>query len=73
MATELNSRERVLRFLRKEKVDRIPCFTGMGNVLVEEVDRLGWHFGDLHRDPYKMGMWEWQQRLHTKPLGLSVP
>ena len=56
MATELNSRERVLRFLRKEKVDRIPCFTGMGNVLVEEVDRLGWHFGDLHRDAYKMGM-----------------
>jgi len=56
MATELNSRERVLRFLRKEKVDRIPCFAGMGNVLVEEVDRLGWHFGDLHRDAYKMGM-----------------
>ena len=56
MATELNSRERVLRFLRKEKVDHIPCFAGMGNVLVEEVDRLGWHFGDLHRDAYKMGM-----------------
>ncbi|HEX74331.1 MAG TPA: methyltransferase [Dehalococcoidia bacterium] len=56
MTTELNSRERVLRFLRKEKVDRIPCFSGMGNVLIEEVDRLGWYFGDLHRDPYKMAM-----------------
>ena len=56
MTTELSSRERVLRFLRKEKVDRIPCFSGMGNVLGEEVDRLGWHFGDLHRDPYKMAM-----------------
>lgn len=56
MGTELSSRERVLRFLRKEKVDRIPCFSGMGNVLVEEVDRLGWHFGDLHRDAYKMAM-----------------
>lgn len=56
MATELNSRERVLRFLRKEKVDRIPCFAGMGSVLIEEVDRLGWHFGDLHRDAYKMAM-----------------
>ena len=56
MATELNSRERVLRFLRKEKVDRIPCFTGMGCVLVEEVERLGLLFGDLHRDAYKMAM-----------------
>ena len=56
MATELSSRERVLRFLRKEKVDRIPCFAGMGSVLIEEVDRLGWYFGDLHRDPYKMAM-----------------
>jgi [methyl-Co(III) methanol-specific corrinoid protein]:coenzyme M methyltransferase len=56
MEKELDSRERVLRFLRKEKVDRIPCFTGMGNVLVEEVDRLGWHFGDLHQDAHKMAM-----------------
>jgi [methyl-Co(III) methanol-specific corrinoid protein]:coenzyme M methyltransferase len=56
MATELSSRERVIRFLRKEEVDRIPCFTGMGNVLIEEVERLGWYFGDLHRDPYKMAM-----------------
>ena len=56
MATELNSRERVLRFLRKEKVDHIPCFSGMGSVLLEEVERLGWLFGDLHRDAYKMAM-----------------
>ena len=56
MATELNSRERVLRFLRKEKVDHIPCFSGMGNVLIEEVERLGFLFGDLHRDAYKMAM-----------------
>jgi [methyl-Co(III) methanol-specific corrinoid protein]:coenzyme M methyltransferase len=56
MATELNSRERVLRFLNKEKVDRIPCFSGMGCVLMEEVQRLGWCFGDLHRDAYKMAM-----------------
>ena len=56
MATELNSRERVLRFLRKEKVDRIPCFSGMGNVLIEEVERLGLLFGELHRDAKKMAM-----------------
>jgi len=56
MGAELSSRERVLRFLRKEKVDRIPCFSGMGNVLVEEVERLGWRFGDLHRDAHKMAM-----------------
>lgn len=56
MVAELNSRERVLRFLAKEKVDRIPCFSGMGNVLIEEVSRLGWHFADLHRDAHKMAL-----------------
>ncbi len=56
MPEELNSRERVLRFLRREKVDRIPCFAGMGNVLIGEVEKLGWHFGDLHRDPHKMAV-----------------
>ncbi len=44
----------MLRFLRKEKVDRIPCFSGAGNVLITEVEKLGWHFGDLHRDSHKM-------------------
>jgi len=56
MPEELTSRERVLRFLRREKVDRIPCFAGMGNVLIEEIEKLGWHFGDLHRDPHKMAV-----------------
>jgi len=56
MPEELTARERVLRFLRREKVDRIPCFAGMGNVLIEEVEKLGWHFGDLHRDPHKMAV-----------------
>ena len=46
----------MLRFLRREKVDRIPCFSGAGNVLISEVEKLGWHFGDLHRDPHKMAM-----------------
>jgi [methyl-Co(III) methanol-specific corrinoid protein]:coenzyme M methyltransferase len=56
MPEELNSRERVLKFLRREKVDCIPCFAGMGNVLISEVEKLGWHFGDLHRDPHKMAV-----------------
>lgn len=56
MTTELSSRERVLRFFRKEKIDRIPCFSGMGNVILDGLDPLGWRFAELHQDAYKMAM-----------------
>ena len=46
----------MLRFLRRERVDRIPCFAGVGSVLISEVEKLGWHFGELHRDSHKMAV-----------------
>lgn len=54
MNTELNSRERVLRFLRKEQVDRAPVFSGMGNVTVHGLEKHGWRFAEIHVDAYKM-------------------
>ena len=54
MNEELNSRERVLRFFRKEKIDRIPVFSGYGNITVHGLDKYGWKFADIHVDARKM-------------------
>jgi len=54
MKTELNSRERVLRLFRKEEIDCIPVFTGLGSVIVDGLERNGLRFIDLHSDARKM-------------------
>jgi len=54
METELNSRERVLRLFKKEKIDRIPVFSGMGNVTIHGLEKYGWKFSDIHIDAHKM-------------------
>jgi len=54
METGLNSRERVLKLFRKEKVDLIPVFSGMGNVTVHGLDKYGWNFAQIHVDAHKM-------------------
>lgn len=54
MGTELTSRERVLRLFKKEKIDRVPIFSGMGNVTVHGLEKHGWQFVDTHLDARKM-------------------
>lgn len=54
MTTSLNSRERVLSLFRKEKIDRIPVFSGMGNITVHGLERYGWRFQEIHVDGRKM-------------------
>jgi len=54
MTAELNSKERVLRLFRGEKIDRIPAFSGMGNVTVHGLEKYGWRFADIHTDATKM-------------------
>jgi len=54
MNAEFNSRERVLRFFRKEKIDRVPVFSGMGNVTVHGLEKYGWRFAQIHIDARKM-------------------
>ena len=54
MNTVLNSRERVLRFFRKEEIDRVPVFSGFGNVTVHGLEKYGWKFTDIHLDARKM-------------------
>lgn len=54
METGLNSRERVLKLFRKERVDIIPVFSGMGNVTVHGLKKYGWNFAQIHVDAHKM-------------------
>jgi [methyl-Co(III) methanol-specific corrinoid protein]:coenzyme M methyltransferase len=54
MTTELSSKERVLRLFRKEKIDRIPVFSGMGNATIHGLEKYDWKFADIHVDAHKM-------------------
>jgi [methyl-Co(III) methanol-specific corrinoid protein]:coenzyme M methyltransferase len=54
MTENLSPRERVLRLFRRERIDRIPVFSGMGNVTVHGLEKYGWKFADIHLDPRKM-------------------
>ena len=54
MNAELNSRERVLGFFRKEEIDRVPVFSGFGNVTVHGLEKYGWRFAEIHSDARKM-------------------
>jgi len=54
MAVNLSSRERVLRLFRREEIDRVPVFSGMGNVTVHGLEKYGWNFPEIHTDARKM-------------------
>ena len=54
MNKELNSRERVLRLFKGDEIDRIPVFSGLGNITVYGLEKLGYRFVDVHTDARKM-------------------
>ena len=43
-----------LSYLRREKVDRLPIFSGMGNITVPGLQPSQWNFAELHLDAEKM-------------------
>ncbi|MEK6672796.1 MAG: uroporphyrinogen decarboxylase family protein [Nitrospirota bacterium] len=50
----MTPKERVLKLLKGEKVDRPPIFSGMGNVVKPVLDKYGIVFSRVHRDPELM-------------------
>jgi [methyl-Co(III) methanol-specific corrinoid protein]:coenzyme M methyltransferase len=50
----MNSRERVLKMFRHEPIDRVPCFSGMGNITEEGINKLGYKFASIHLDAKMM-------------------
>ena len=56
MSDKYSPRERVLRFFNKQEIDRVPLFSGMGNVTVHGLEEHGWKFADIHVDAAKMAI-----------------
>lgn len=43
-----------MRLFRKENIDRVPVFSGMGNVTIHGLEKYGGKFTDIHTDARKM-------------------
>jgi len=54
MKAELSPKERVLKCFRREEIDRLPVFSGYGNVTVHGLEKYGWNFAEIHVDAKKM-------------------
>lgn len=50
----MTAKERVLKLFNGEKVDRPPCFSGMGNVTTEGLKKFGYKFAALHSNAKMM-------------------
>jgi [methyl-Co(III) methanol-specific corrinoid protein]:coenzyme M methyltransferase len=61
---EMTPRERVLRLLRKEPIDTMPFFSGMGMVVMPGIEKSGFNFATVHTDAERMA-WSaiWSARL----------
>jgi [methyl-Co(III) methanol-specific corrinoid protein]:coenzyme M methyltransferase len=53
---ELTPKERVLRLLRKEPIDTMPFFSGMGMVVMPGIKKAGYNFPSIHTDAERMAM-----------------
>jgi [methyl-Co(III) methanol-specific corrinoid protein]:coenzyme M methyltransferase len=52
--SDLTPKERVERLFKREPVDTMPFFSGMGMVLMPAIRELGYKFPQVHRDPEKL-------------------
>lgn len=50
----MTSKQRVLKLFAGEEIDRVPCFSGMGNVTTEGLKSLGHKFAAIHLDAQMM-------------------
>jgi len=46
--TTMTPKERVKRFFNREPVDQMPCFSGMGTVTVQAIEKMGIRFAQVH-------------------------
>ncbi len=50
----MNSKERIVKLLNGEEVDRVACYSGMGNVTTAGLDQYGYKFAAVHNDAKMM-------------------
>jgi [methyl-Co(III) methanol-specific corrinoid protein]:coenzyme M methyltransferase len=46
--SELTPRQRVMNLFRREPVDTMPCFSGMGMVTIQAINEMGIRFAQVH-------------------------
>jgi [methyl-Co(III) methanol-specific corrinoid protein]:coenzyme M methyltransferase len=51
---ELTPKERVMRLLRKQTIDTMPFFSGMGMVVMPGIEKSGYKFATIHTDAQRM-------------------
>ena len=54
MTQAMTAKQRVAKLFAGEAVDRVPCFSGMGNVTTEGLKSLGYRFAAIHLDAKMM-------------------
>lgn len=61
---ELTQKERVMNLLRKEPIDKMPFFSGMGMVVMPGIKKAGYNFPTVHTDAERMARSAiWSARL----------
>ena len=63
---ELTPKERVMRLLRKEPIDTMPFFSGMGMVVMPGIEKAGLKFPTVHTDANRMAQSAiWSAKMMT--------
>ena len=52
--SNMTPKERITKFFKKEPVDVMPCFSGMGMVTVQAIDQMGIRFPQVHTSAENM-------------------
>ena len=50
----LTPKERVMRLFRREPIDVMPCFSGMGMVVIQAIEKMGIRFAEVHKSADKL-------------------
>jgi [methyl-Co(III) methanol/glycine betaine-specific corrinoid protein]:coenzyme M methyltransferase len=51
----MTPKERVNKFFKKEALDQMPLFSGMGTVTIQAIEKMGVRFAEIHTDAELMG------------------
>ncbi len=70
---EMTPRERFDGLFRREPLDTMPFFSGMGMVLMPAIKQLGYRFPQIHRDPVKLARSAiWACRKDLMPITAAI-
>ena len=50
----MRAKERIERFFRREPIDTMPCFSGMGTVTIQAIQKMEVRFSQIHTSAEKM-------------------